>query len=47
MRDELVGYLLGALEPHEERALEARLETDAELRRELEDLRRIDRKSVV
>lgn len=41
MRDELVGYLLGALEPHEERALEARLEIDAELRRELEDLRRI------
>lgn len=41
MHEELLGYLLGALEPEEERNLEARLETDADLRRELEELRRL------
>lgn len=39
MREHLLGYLLGALEPAEQRAVEERLETDAELRRELEALR--------
>lgn len=41
MREELLGYVLGALEPEEEHELEARLETDADLRRELQELRRL------
>src|SRR6187431_2222754 len=41
MREELLGYVLGALEPEEERELEARLEIDADLRRELSELRRL------
>jgi hypothetical protein len=41
MREELLGYLLGALEPEERRELETRLETDADLRRELQELRRL------
>lgn len=41
MREELLGYVLGALEPEEKRDLEARLETDADLRRELRELRRL------
>jgi hypothetical protein len=39
MREDLVGYLLGALEPAEQKAIEAQLEQDAELRRDLEALR--------
>lgn len=39
MCEELVGYLLGALEPEEAAALEARLEADPALRREFEALR--------
>jgi hypothetical protein len=39
MREELLGYLLGALEPDEERDIEARLAADPQLRRELEELR--------
>jgi anti-sigma-K factor RskA len=39
MCEELLGYLLGALEPDEERELEARLATDPELRKQLEELR--------
>jgi hypothetical protein len=41
MREELLGYLLGALEPEEERELEARLADDASLREELEELRHL------
>ncbi|MCE9606555.1 MAG: hypothetical protein K8U03_16820 [Planctomycetia bacterium] len=40
MRDKLLGYLLRALEPDEERELERRLSIDPELRRDLELLRR-------
>jgi hypothetical protein len=39
MREQLLGYLLGALEPSEQAAVEASLAGDAELRRELEKLR--------
>lgn len=39
MSAELLGYLLGALEPEEAAAIAARLEVDADLRRELEFLR--------
>jgi hypothetical protein len=39
MRDQLLGYLLGALEPSEQAAVEASLAGDAELRRELDKLR--------
>src|SRR5262245_51620098 len=40
MCEELLGYLLGALEPEEAAALEAKLAVDPELRRELELWRR-------
>ena len=40
MRDDLLGYLLGALEPEQEREIEARLETDEQLRRELREHRK-------
>lgn len=36
MRDQLIGYLLDALEPHERQQLEERLEQDPDLQRELE-----------
>ena len=39
MREQLLGYLLGALEPSEEASVEAALATNLELRRELEKLR--------
>ena len=39
MREQLLGYLLGALEPDELSAIESRLEQDHELRAELEVLR--------
>ena len=39
MREQLLGYLLGALEPAEQQAVESCLEQDPELRRELEALR--------
>ena len=39
MRDQLIGHLLGALEPKDRQALESELENDADLRRELEVLR--------
>jgi len=41
MREELVGYLLGALEPDEERELEARLAAEESLRSELEELKQL------
>ena len=34
MRDFLIGYLLGALEPHEHRQVRQRLEADPSLRRD-------------
>ncbi len=40
MREDLVGYLIGALEPHESAAVEAQLTRDDGLRRNLELLRR-------
>ena len=40
MRDELLGHLLGALEPRERERLEARLREDPNLCGELETLRR-------
>lgn len=40
MREQLIGFLLGSLDPREEAAVEARLETDPELRKELEIMRR-------
>lgn len=40
MREQLLGYLLGALEPQEQAQVAKRLLDDAELRRELEILRR-------
>ena len=40
LRDELLGYLLGALEPDQEQAVEQYLRSDPEARRELEILRR-------
>ncbi|HQU43444.1 MAG: hypothetical protein B7Z73_04420 [Planctomycetia bacterium 21-64-5] len=40
MRDQLLGYLLGALEPAEQDEVEARLFTDVELQRDLAELRR-------
>lgn len=39
MHEQLLGYLLGALDPAEQAALEARLAEDPQLRRELEALR--------
>jgi hypothetical protein len=39
MRDQLLGYLLGALEPHEHEAFELRLADDEGLRQDLERLR--------
>jgi hypothetical protein len=39
MREQLLGYLLGALEPHEQAAVEARLQSDPVLRAEFEALR--------
>jgi hypothetical protein len=39
MREQLLGYLLGALEPSELASVEAALDHDPELRRELEQLR--------
>jgi hypothetical protein len=39
MREQLLGYLLGALDPAEQAAVEARLSEDPALRRELEALR--------
>ena len=39
MREQLLGYLLGALEPAEQASIEAALAGDPELRRELEKLR--------
>ncbi len=39
MREDLIGYLLGALEPHEMEQVEAALRDDPELRTELENLR--------
>ncbi len=39
MREQLLGYLLGALEPAEQEVIEARLSEDPQLRRELEELR--------
>ncbi|HEY4308292.1 MAG TPA: hypothetical protein VGN12_02470 [Pirellulales bacterium] len=39
MREQLLGYLLGALEPSEQASVEASLAVDPELRRELEKLR--------
>lgn len=36
MREQLLGYLLGALEPHEHAEVAAKVAADAELRRELE-----------
>ncbi len=39
MREQLLGYLLGALEPSEQASVEALLATDPDLRRELERLR--------
>jgi len=41
MREELLGYVLGALEPEEERVVDSRLEVEPELRRELEEVRRL------
>lgn len=41
MREELLGYVLGALEPEEERVVENRLEAEPELRNELETVRRL------
>jgi len=38
MRDQLVGYLLGALDAAEQAAIEAALETDLSLRSDLERL---------
>ena len=38
MRDQLIGYLLGALDGPEQELLEKQLETDPELRRELQQL---------
>lgn len=35
MQDQLIGYLIGSLEPEEHRAVEARLQSDPELRRQL------------
>lgn len=40
MRDQLIGYLLDALEPAEREAVEERLEVDAQLREELDVLHR-------
>lgn len=40
MREDLVGYLIGALEPHESAAVKAQLAHDEALRRDLEVLRR-------
>jgi len=40
MRDELVGYAIDALEPHEKAALEAQLARDPGLQRDLEIVRR-------
>jgi hypothetical protein len=40
MREDLVGYLIGALEPHEAAAVEAQLSRDEKLRFDLERLRR-------
>jgi hypothetical protein len=40
MREDLLGYLLGALEPDEEREVEDRLEADPELRQRLRVIRR-------
>ena len=40
MRDQLIGYLLDALEPHERAAVERKLSQDASLRRELTLLQR-------
>jgi hypothetical protein len=40
MREDLLGYLLGALEPDEEREIEDRLEADPELRKKLRVIRR-------
>ncbi|MGC3967420.1 MAG: hypothetical protein QM775_08645 [Pirellulales bacterium] len=39
MREDLIGYLLGAMQPDEKRDFERRLQADAELRRELEFLK--------
>jgi len=40
MQDQLLGYVLGALEPAEQEALEARLANDPELRQQLDLIRR-------
>jgi len=40
MQDQLLGYVLGVLEPAEQEALEARLANDPELRQQLELIRR-------
>ncbi|HEY2840751.1 MAG TPA: hypothetical protein VGJ26_16460 [Pirellulales bacterium] len=39
MREQLLGYLLGALDPAEQAAVEARLAEDPQMRRELDQLR--------
>ena len=39
MREQLLGYLLGALDPSEQAAIEARLASDADLVRQLDELR--------
>src|SRR5687767_12284457 len=39
MREHLLGYLMGALEPHETEQLEVSLAQDDQLRRELDSLR--------
>jgi len=41
MREELLGYVLGALEPEEERVVESRLEFEPELRQALEEVRQL------
>lgn len=41
MHEDLLGYLLGALEPHEMRRIDQWLREDADARRQLEDVRRM------